>query len=94
MHFLEPKEVGTASIRGFTIMQRACIDGLDSFVQALLEAGVDPNRFTQENKWKPVLWAASRGHYEVLKVLKRANATREKILNQTTGVSNSIVVSV
>ena len=86
MHFLEVAEVSKASIRGFTVMQRACIDGLDDFVEALLDAGVDPNRFTRENGWKPVLWAASRGHYQVLKVLKRANAQREKSLNRTTGV--------
>lgn len=73
LHFLDPSEVSRQSVKGFTILQRACIEGLDDYVELLLSAGVSTNWATTENNWRPVLLAASRGHYEVLEVFKRFN---------------------
>ena len=39
----------------------------------LFVAGVDPNIATDETRKIPVLFAAERGHYEVLRVFKRHN---------------------
>ncbi|TRY61944.1 hypothetical protein TCAL_10560, partial [Tigriopus californicus] len=79
LHFLDPSEVSRQSVKGFTILQRACIEGLDDYVQVLLSAGVGSNLATTENNWRPVLLAAARGHYDVLEVFKRFN---QKAMNR------------
>eukprot|EP00095_Tigriopus_kingsejongensis_P000143 maker-scaffold188_size271682-snap-gene-1.26 protein:Tk00143 transcript:maker-scaffold188_size271682-snap-gene-1.26-mRNA-1 annotation:"transient receptor potential cation channel protein painless" len=73
LRFLEPSEVSTSGVRGFTVMQKACIEGLDDYVEVLLDAGVNSNYGTKENSWRPVLLAAARGHFDVLEVFKRYN---------------------
>ena len=50
---------------GYTLLQHAIINDEPDFVEALLEANIDPN--IGEGKNKPLLLAAEYGRHEILK---------------------------
>ena len=57
--------ISNVKYEGYTIMQHCVIQGLDEFVKTLLSMRVDAN--IGENSNKPVLLAASYGHWKILK---------------------------
>ena len=61
---------------GHTIMQHAVIHGLDDFVNTLLSLNVDAN--IGEGLNKPVLLAASYGHWKILKTFMDLRWQEEK----------------
>ena len=74
------QELSKAEIKGFTLAQHCSIKaGLEQFLQALLNASINPNEVldgtgNEDNKDASVLLAARYGNFKVLKVLIDYNA--------------------
>ena len=61
---------------GFTIMQHCVIHGMEKFVETLLLFNVDANIGDDLNK--PVLLAASYGHWKILKIFMDVRWQKEQ----------------
>ena len=79
----DSKSLNTFRSSGFTLLQRAATGNLDEFADVLLSEGVDPNYCPEESSAHPVHLAASRGHAEVLTVLKKHKADFTSVKKST-----------
>ena len=68
--------ISNVKYEGYTIMQHSVIHGLDEFVNTLLSMNVDAN--TGDGLNKPVLLAASYGHWKILTTFMDLRWQREK----------------
>ena len=57
--------INNVKYEGYTIMQHSVIEGLNEFVDTLLSSNVNAN--IGDGLYKPVLLAASYGHWKILK---------------------------
>lgn len=77
------KTLSSIKTGGISLLQKCCVNGLDEFVEALLEEGLDPNYCPPESYSAPVLLAGGRGHLQVLQVLSKYNADFSVLKKQT-----------
>ena len=68
--------INNVKYEGYTIMQHSVSQGLDEFVNTLLSLNVNAN--IGDSLDKPVLLAASYGHWKILKTFMDQRWQREK----------------
>nr|XP_045614973.1 transient receptor potential cation channel protein painless-like isoform X1 [Procambarus clarkii]XP_045614974.1 transient receptor potential cation channel protein painless-like isoform X1 [Procambarus clarkii] len=53
----------------YTLLQRACDDGLSDFVEELLKNGADPTKKDNTSKMSPILYATRNGFHKIVEML-------------------------
>lgn len=75
LKYVDKTALSETVIGTFTLLQRACSEGLANYVKVLLDYGVDPN-YSKSKSWRPVFLGAGRGHANVLIQLKEHSSNK------------------